>query len=131
ANGVVFDPDRGLLFYTNYGSGRIARVPIDGGGQPGAPATVAMIDGRPDGLALDACGNLYAVDQMGSRLFRIWLDDAGAALGDPELLATFPTNVANAQFGRGPGWDAASIYAAGNPGDVYRLAVGVAGAPIP
>ena len=36
ANGVVYDPQRSLLFYTNYQSGRIKRVALDGQGVPSA-----------------------------------------------------------------------------------------------
>lgn len=131
ANGIVHDLIRQRLFFTNYASGRIASVDVPEGGTPGAPVEVVTLQGRPDGLALDACGHLYAVDQQNSRLYRIWLDPAGAALGEPELLAEHPTNVANAHFGRGVGFDAVSIYTAGNPGVVYRIPVGVAGAAIP
>lgn len=130
ANGVVFDPQRGLLFYTNYQSGRIRSVAIDDQGQPAAPAQIAEIDGAPDGLALDACGNLYVVDQGNSLLYRVLLDDAGAAVGEPEVLAEFPSNVANAQFGVGEGFDDHTLYLAGNPGDVYTVAVEFPGAPI-
>ena len=132
ANGVVFDPARGLLFFTNYGAGRLLKLEIDPQGQPvGAPVEVAVIPGaRPDGLVLDACGNLYVVDQGGSRLYRAWLDDQAAIVGAPELLAEFDENVANAQFGWGEGWDPESLYVIGNPGAMYRVRVAVPGAPI-
>ncbi|MCA9682216.1 MAG: hypothetical protein KC457_08475 [Myxococcales bacterium] len=128
ANGVFYDADRGLLFYTNYGPGLIRSVAIDGDGNPGAIDMVASIPGAAlDGLNL-ACGNLYVVDQSGSDLYRIHLDDQGVAVDAPELLAELPSNVANPQFGRGDGFDPESLYLAGNPGDVYRVAVGVPGA---
>ena len=131
ANGVVFDPQRGLVFYTNYQLGIVRSVAIDGQGQPAAPQVVTTIVGAaPDGLALDACGNLYVVDQGNNRLYRVLLDDAGAATGDASLLAEFPTNVANAQFGVGEGFDNYSLYVAGNPGDVYTVALEFPGAPI-
>jgi hypothetical protein len=131
ANGVVFDPQRGLVFYTNYQSGRIRSVAIDGQGQPAAPVLVTTIDGAaPDGLALDACGNLYVVDQGNDRLYRVLLDEAGVADGDAELLAEFPSNVANAQFGVGEGFDDHTLYLAGNPGDVYTVALEFPGAAI-
>ncbi len=131
ANGVVFDPTRGLLFFTNYGAGRLLRLAIDAQGQPvGEPAQVTSIDGaKLDGLALDVCGNIYAVDQGGSALYRVRLDGAGELVStDPPV--KFPTNVANPQFGRGPGFAEDSLYLAGNPGDLYRVVVGIPGAPI-
>lgn len=131
ANGVVFDPQRQLLFYTNYLSGQLQRVAIDGQGEPGAPGLVAAVAGAAlDGLSLDACGNVYAIDQKNSRLYRVRLDAAGAAVGEPALLTDFPSNVANAQFGVGDGFDDRTLYVAGNPGDVYTVAVEFPGAAI-
>ena len=52
-------------------------------------------------------------------------------MGAPELLATFPENVANAQFGSGDGFDPETLYVAGVPGSVYSIAAGVPGAPVP
>ena len=49
----------------------------------------------------------------------------------PELLASFPENVANAQFGLGTGFDVNTLYAVGNPGNVYAVPLGIPGAPIP
>ncbi len=131
ANGVVYDPQRQLLFYTKYQAGQVWRVALDGQGEPGAPVQVAAVGGAAlDGLTLDACGNVYAMDQANSRLYRVRLDGAGAAIGEPALLAKFPSNVANAQFGVGEGFDPYTLYAAGNPGDVYTLAVEFPGAAI-
>ncbi len=131
ANGVVYDPQRQLLFYTKYQAGQIQRVAIDGQGEPGAPELVAAVAGAAlDGLTLDACGNVYAMDQKNSRLYRVRLDGAGAAVGEPALLAEFPSNVANAQFGVGDGFDAHTLYVAGNPGDVYTVVVEFPGAAI-
>ncbi len=131
ANGVVYDPQRQLLFYTKYLAGQVQRVAIDDLGEPGAPELVAAVGGAAlDGLTLDACGNVYAMDQKNSRLYRVRLDGAGAAVGEPVLLAEFPSNVANAQFGGGDGFDDHTLYVAGNPGDVYTVAVAVPGAAI-
>ncbi|HFE47606.1 MAG TPA: gluconolactonase [Nannocystis exedens] len=129
ANGIVYDPERELLFYTNYQAGLVRSVQFVGD-EPGAPTVVTSIDGSPDGLVLDACGNLYVVDQGNSRLYRVLLDAEGAALGDPTLLAELTTNVANAQFG-GAGFEPLALYLGGNPGVIYRLDLMVGGAPIP
>jgi sugar lactone lactonase YvrE len=129
ANGVVFDKTRSLLFYTNYFAGMVRSVKVP---PSGAPAVVATIAGaKLDGLVMDACGNLYVVDQGGSMIHRIQLDAAGAPVGEPELLAGFAKNVANAQFGSGPGFDPMTLYATGTPGSVYAIPLGVPGAPIP
>jgi sugar lactone lactonase YvrE len=130
ANGVVLDATRSLLFYTNYSAGRIRSLDISQTNT--SPVDVVTIPNTSlDGLVMDACGNLYVVDQGNARIFRIWLDPAGAATGAPELVANLPTGVANAQFGSGPGFDPLTLYAGGNPGDIYAIPVGVPGAPVP
>jgi sugar lactone lactonase YvrE len=133
ANGVVLDAANKRLYYTEYSKGKINRISVDPDATtPPTPTTVATIPGASlDGMVLDACGNVYAVDQGGSKLYRVRVDASGAALAAPELLATFPTNVANAQFGSGPGFDPNKLYVTGNPGTVYALALGVGGAPVP
>lgn len=133
ANGIVYDPDRGFAFFTNYGQGRIRKVAIDDAGEPGAVTEVAVLGGAlMDGLSLDVCGNLYAVDQGGAQIYRITLDADAEAVGVPEaLLDSNIANIANAQFGRGGEFDELSLYAAGTPGVVYRVEVGVPGAEIP
>lgn len=132
ANGVVYDPVRGLLFYTKYQAGQVLRVAVDERGNAGTPELVVEIAGTsPDGLAMDACGYLYVVNQGGDELYRVLLDAAGEATATPEQpMAVFPSNVANVQFGAGPGFDPYTLYVAGNPGDVYTIAVEFPGAPI-
>jgi len=127
-NGVVLDVARDLLFYTSYSNGRVFHVDPAGATEP---VEVADINGSLDGLVLDACGNVYVVDQENSDLYRLNLDANAALVGEPELIASLPQNVANAQFGSGAGWNTTSLYVTGNPGVVYELAVGVAGAPVP
>jgi hypothetical protein len=130
ANGVFFDEARQAVFFTNYGSGGLFRADIvDGVAQPAAD--LGSISGNPDGITLDVCGNLYVNDQGNSEMYRVFLDEAGDALGEPEELVDggFPTNVANAQFGSGDGWAEDSLYAIGVEGGLYEIAVGVPGAP--
>jgi sugar lactone lactonase YvrE len=122
ANGVVYDPDRGLLFYTKYQAGQMRRVAIDEQGDPGAPELVVEIPATSlDGLVMDACGYLYVVNQGGDELYRVLLDAAGASTDQPSPIALFPSNVANAQFGVGAGFDDHTLYVAGNPGDCTRF----------
>lgn len=129
ANGVVYDSTRKLLFYTNYNAGNVRSTPVP---PSGTPATVATIAGaKLDGLVMDACGNIYVVDQPGSTIYRIRLDAAGAMVGMPEMLAKFPKGVANAQFGSGSGFDVNTLYAVGLPGTVYAVPLGIPGASIP
>ncbi len=131
ANGVVYDPNRGLLFYTKYQAGQIQRVAIDEQGNPGTAELVVEIPATSlDGLVMDACGYLYVVNQGGDELYRVLLDAMGESTDPPTLIAEFPNNVANAQFGVGAGFDEHTLYVAGNPGDVYTIQVEFPGAPI-
>lgn len=133
ANGIIYDPDRGVAFFTNYGAGRLAKVEIGADGSAGAVTGLATVPGALfDGLSLDVCGNLYAVDNGNARVYRLALDGDANAVGDAtDIVDGNMQNIANAQFGRGEGFEETSLYAAGNPGVVYRLDVGVPGAPIP
>ncbi len=133
ANGIIYDPDRGVAFFTNYGAGRLAKVDIGADGSPGAVTALATVPGALfDGLSLDVCGNLYAVDNGNARVYRLSLDADANAIGEAtDIVDGNMQNIANAQFGRGDGFEETSLYAAGNPGVVYRIDVGVPGAPIP
>ncbi|XXX73498.1 SMP-30/gluconolactonase/LRE family protein [Sorangium sp. So ce134] len=129
-NGIVFDPARSTVFYTNASAGEIRRIDLAAPGAP--PSLVATIASTTlDGLVLDTCGHLYTIDNKGKALYRVRLDAGGAALGEPELLASFPTAVANAQFGSGPGFNAKTLYVGGAAGSIYAVAVGIGGAPVP
>jgi sugar lactone lactonase YvrE len=121
-NGIIVDEGRGLVFYTNYSAGSILRAGLDGSG-PGE--IIAIDDASLDGLALDACGHLYTVDNANNRLYRVPLDAHGAATDEPVLLAEFSTSVANAAFGVGEGWSPTSLYVTGASGAVYEVPVGV------
>jgi sugar lactone lactonase YvrE len=127
-NGIVLDPTRDRLFYTEYAAGKVMSVDPSG---TTAPVEVGGVTGAAlDGLVMDACGNVYAMDQGNARLYRFELDAGGALVGTPVMLAEFPSNVANAQFGSGAGWDPQKLYVSGNPGDVYSIDAGVSGAPV-
>lgn len=128
ANGVVVDGTRKRLYYTSYDRGEIFRVDL--GAANATPQSVWRIWGAGlDGMTLDQCGNLYVVDQRNSKLYRLRTQPTGAAAAAPELLASFPINVSNPQFGLGDGFDAQTVYVSGNPGTLFAVNVGVAGQP--
>ncbi|WP_437752729.1 SMP-30/gluconolactonase/LRE family protein [Sorangium sp. So ce1389] len=128
--GVVFDPARKVVFYTSSAAGEIRRIDLAAAGA--LPALVSTVPSAVlDGLVLDTCGHLYTIDSKDRELYRVQLDAGGAALGGPELLATFPTSVANAQFGSGPGFNAKTLYVGGAAGSIYAVALGIVGAPVP
>lgn len=142
ANGIVYDPDRNLVFYVTYGQGILWRSDVTDLNNPGTPEQVLTLgnEGAPDtvgldGLALDECGNVYVVDQntgAPGSLYRVNLDGAGEATGPADLLVeAFPDGIANAVFGQGPGWDETSLFLVGLPGRIFIVDVGIAGAPTP
>lgn len=126
-NGVLYDETRGLVFYTEYQSGNIFRINPDGSGEEDIEQ---LLTAAPDGLAMDACGHLYVVDNGQDRLYRIRLDAAGNNLAMTEEIAEFDASVANASFGQGPGFDPLSLYVAGGEGRVFRVEIGAPGAPV-
>ncbi|WP_437775256.1 SMP-30/gluconolactonase/LRE family protein [Sorangium sp. So ce1097] len=132
-NGIVFDPARRVVFYTNASAGEIRRIDLAArDDEPARPALVTTVASAVlDGLVLDSCGHLYAVDGKDRELYRVRLDAGGAALGEPELLASFPTSVANAQFGSGPGFNRRTLYVGGVAGSIYAVALDIGGAPVP
>lgn len=132
-NGIVFDPARRVVFYTNAAAGEIRRIDLAARDEePARPALVTTVASAAlDGLVLDSCGHLYAVDGKHRGLYRVRLDAGGAALGEPELLASFPTSVANAQFGSGPGFNRRTLYVGGVAGSIYAVALDIGGAPVP
>ncbi|MBX3228298.1 MAG: gluconolactonase [Labilithrix sp.] len=130
ADGIVVDEEKGILFYNEYQKGKINRIAVDAPAGT-APTAVATIQGAAvDGMLLDQCGNILVVDNGRSRLFRVRLDAEGNATAQPEFLATFPKNVAAANFGSGPGFDEKTLYVTGNPGTVYTVPLGVGGKKI-
>lgn len=69
ANGIVYEG--GALYVASSDQGTIVRVPIRHDGSPGRPAVVASGLNGPDGLAISAFGELYAVTAYGGELVRI------------------------------------------------------------
>ncbi len=131
ANGIVRHPSLPVVYYTEYSEGKIHRVDVSG--DKFTPTLIDTILGaKLDGMVMDACGHLYIVDNNPvSKLYRLKLDSSGEATGASVEIAAFTANVANAQFGSGPGFKTTSLYAAGCPGVVWEIDVGVCGAAVP
>lgn len=127
ANGVTVDLSRQRLYYTEYDRGHIHRVDLTAA-SPTAVSVWRLPGAGLDGMTLDVCGNLYVVDQKNARLYRVRTRPDGSAAAAPELLASFPINVANPQFGLGDAFSAQTLYVSGNPGTIYAVSVGIAGA---
>ncbi len=138
ANGIVYDDLRQIVFWTKYDDSELWSAPIADDGTPGAAVLVTDLEGHSDGLALDVCGNIYAVDEGGglmnvSRIDRVFLDSSGDFVEIEELAGPGDINgaVANVQFAYGDGfvYDQA-IYAVGVPGSLFVLDIQMTGHPI-
>jgi sugar lactone lactonase YvrE len=72
ANGMALDPGGESLLVVESFAQRVTRVPVRRDGTPGAASTVASgLQTVPDGLALDAAGNLYVSCYEPSRIYRV------------------------------------------------------------
>lgn len=129
--GIVYDEARSRLWFTAYEYAQLRRMEIDAMGNVGSFEIVLTFDGFVQGLALDQCGHLYMVDHRDSELMRLELDEAGEAVGEPVVLASLPSEVYNAQFGKGEGFSPTSLYMIGSSGAVYSVDVGIPGAAVP
>jgi gluconolactonase len=72
ANGLALSADEKSLFMVESDTDSVLRFPLGAGGAVGAPVTHATGCGRlPDGLALDAAGNLYVSCYASDEIWRI------------------------------------------------------------
>lgn len=78
ANGIVFNHDFTKAYITNTGNRQIISVPISNG-QAGTPAVFVNSVNGPDGLAMDAAGNLWVCANQNDEI--VVLDPSGKAIG--------------------------------------------------
>jgi sugar lactone lactonase YvrE len=124
ADGLTFSNDYQTLFVNSYGSGELYRLPVTPDGGVGQPVRFVDGLGKPDGMTIDECGNLYLAGYGDGKLRRVAPD------GKIELVADFQTAPVTAvNFGSGAqGWDARSLYVMNYAaGGVFELKVGVRG----
>lgn len=134
-NGITFNEDYTALYIDGFsGVGTIYRLPIDSEGNPGTLEEWATDVGTGwlDGLAVDACGNLYVFDYEDSRLYRISKDGTTRttlidASGGPFTSTYMP----NMQWGSGlGGWLEDRVYIPdGWDHGVFEVDIGVPGKP--
>ncbi len=136
SNGMGFTPDLRAFYHSDSGRGTITRYPYDRAtGELGAGETIVRIpaaEGVPDGMAVDAAGDLWSARWDGSALFHYSPD--GALLG----AVTFPARkVSSITFG-GPDYADAYVTCAGGnlgpeegaaAGALMRTRLGVRGQP--
>lgn len=132
-NGIVLTPDGTRLLVAESRRNRILEFPVLGPGKLGEKRVFAelpeksggQIDNQPDGICLDAAGNLY-VAHYGMGQVQV-LDPSGKLIRRYETGLILTSNVA---FG-GPGHDrlfvTGAVSADSTPGAVVRLDLGVPG----
>jgi sugar lactone lactonase YvrE len=126
SNGLAFSPDSHSLYVGDHDTGTLYRMTIDADGRAGPPERFATGLGKPDGLAVDRCGNVYAAS-WDRRLYRV------SVTGQVQVVAELPGVVSAVAFGSGrQGWKASSLYVmAIQDGGVFELDVGLTAAPPP
>lgn len=97
ANGMALAAGGDEMYLAETFARRVVAIPIDDDGDPGTPVVIAdSINRLPDGLAVDADGNLYIACYEPSRLYR--LPPGGPIellLDDPDAhILCHPTNCA-------------------------------------
>ncbi|MGI9025914.1 MAG: SMP-30/gluconolactonase/LRE family protein [Burkholderiaceae bacterium] len=83
ANGLGFNKARNALFVANTGNDTIVRIPVTGGGAPGAPAVFVNSINGADGLIIDEDDNLWVAANQADEI--VVVDPSGrviAKLGD-------------------------------------------------
>lgn len=134
ANGVYYDPLRRLAFAVSYANGDLFRIPLAEDGTPGAAVLVTTLGGAIDGLNMDVCGNLYAVDNNNggpNRLLRVFMDDLGEMSEVEEIAGGLDGALANPLWGNGAAYGdfQTALFLTGVPGDIYYVDVQITGAP--
>jgi gluconolactonase len=97
ANGMALSADGGTLFVAETFARRVVAIEIDDGGEPGEKRVlVEGVQRLPDGLTLDAAGNLLVTCYEPSRIYRLDRDGTfELLLDDPDAhMLCHPTNCA-------------------------------------
>jgi hypothetical protein len=134
-NGLTFSPDYSTLYIGGFnGSGVVYAMSISPEGTPGKLVQWATNVGTGwlDGMATDACGNVYIADYGATVIYRISPDgqDVDKVISGAGISNAYLPNM---QWGSGVGgWDPLSLYLPDgwNKG-VFEVQIGVPSAPVP
>ncbi len=125
-DGLSFSPDYSRLYF-NEEAGRVHWVDFDGNGDPGpvqdGPSIPIGAFSLLDGMAVDACGNLYTAE-MGSTIWRV------SPSGNVETVAVISGIAILPALNFGPGtggFDANVLYVGDFTGKMHALEVDVPG----
>ncbi|MPY94912.1 MAG: hypothetical protein GEV08_18180 [Acidimicrobiia bacterium] len=134
SNGIGFSPDGGRLYHSDSTTKGLWCHDVAADGSMGNRRHIgraAFEKGIPDGMCVDATGDLWVAHVGGRRVAH--LDAEGNLVGEIPVPAKWVTSVA---FG-GPDWDELYIVTSDNlddeskKGSIYRCKPGVAGVPTP
>jgi sugar lactone lactonase YvrE len=116
SNGLAFSPDYRTLYIGDHDLGVIHKLALSDDGSATQPELYAEGMVRPDGLASDACGILYAASWDG-KLYAIGAD------GKVQVAAEFEGPVSAVSFGSGAqGFDRRKLYVSAiSTGGLYEL----------
>jgi hypothetical protein len=129
-DGLTYSPDFRRLYF-NEELGWIHYVEFDAAGDPGPVQDLVQMPVTPlspfsilDGMAMDACGNLYA-NQMSGRVWRITPTGEMEVVADIGGLSIIPA--LNFGLPDRDGWSLTHLYVMDFTGNLYDLDVGVPG----
>jgi sugar lactone lactonase YvrE len=130
-NGVSFSPDYTILYVGSFGGGTITALYLN------PDMTVDSVElfyggiggGALDGMAVDACGNVYVCEYVAATVWRIPPD--GSVLEPVAYLGGDTGWIPNLQWGSGyGGWDTNTLYVLDfGAGRVFEVPVGVPDKP--
>jgi sugar lactone lactonase YvrE len=110
-DGITFDPTYEHLYIGGVaGVPTIYRLAVDADGNPGdlEPYVTGVGSGEYDGIATDACGNLYITDLAESKVFRVAPDKTVTVALDRTATQSYMTSL---QWGTGVGgWETLKAY---------------------
>lgn len=131
-NGISFSPDYHTLYVGNFGGGTITKIELDDDMNATSVGDfyTGIGGGLLDGMAVDACGNVYVCEYVAGTVWRMPPD--GASIEAVALLGSAGASwIPNMQFGSGyGGWDRNTLYVTEINGTrVFAIPVGVPDKP--